>query len=443
MEIYHKLLTYENIDYYDSPKPQKQFIIISDNKSNGFINNISSDIIDILKINNNGNITNLDETIIYNDCVIKHAIAIFYISFSNDYMISVIKAFYYKCPVLFSNHYIFNKCFSQVYNIDKIWHTNIINNQNYRNRIINIGNNALKFIKSNIPQFISIISELKSNCKNITHNISDIEIFDKPTITLFIQYINDNRRQDEYDFCVQQNINNPYISNIICFHKSNTNIPLFMQNNNKIILINCNDNWMTYKDIMIYASKNYINKICCISNLDIFLEHNNIWETTAIYINKYILCLSRWEYKDNKTWKDAKLSQLLYCHSQDAWVFKGGLIIDCNISIGSYKSNIIFAKHIYDKGIIPINDSSQFKIFHVDNKRNVNNNNHNTVIETELKNGLRQNGNTINDINSYKYYVPDINGINNITIDQLCSQLKLSDIDKYKLKCELLTKYLV
>lgn len=275
---------------------------------------------------------------------------------------------------------------------------------------------------------------------------------------LLINYFthNNEERQKEFDYCLLKNILNPFIEKVhIFYNKEKTTLPKFLtikdqslkkvasKINDKIVLVETCADWITYSKLLKYAENKLKDKIVCISNLDIFLDHNEEWEELINFFDidsKQVLCLSRYEFnKDKEPWKDKGFSSILFGHTQDTWIFKGGINVpDTEFELGTFGCDIAFNHRLKEAGYKPINKGTKYKTFHYDTHRGVTSKNNNILIKEEIKNKIRIEGSYPE--NKGQLILPDYDLIKNVSLDKLVRQLNMDEYDIYHLKCNLLSK---
>lgn len=186
-------------------------------------------------------------------------------------------------------------------------------------------------------------------------------------MNILFQYYNDKNleRQKEIDYCLQRNLDNECVKQIINFNEKNTIIPDHFKTNIKYRQVN-HDQRLTYSFIFDYCNKYLNGEYCILINADIFLTDINTYLLER-YSNA-IGCISRWEFdgKSNAV-LDPNFKQLLHCHTQDAWVFKGGInVFDCDFELGKLGCDNAIAHRIKESGYIPINLDLDIKVIHYD-----------------------------------------------------------------------------
>ena len=105
------------------------------------------------------------------------------------------------------------------------------------------------------------------------------------------------------------------------------------------------------------------------------------------------------------------------------WAFKGIININTenNIILGSVNSGLIINNIIKDNNYLPLNLCSKYKIFNLNIKKKIYNNK------------------TFNELN--KYLLPNYDIIK-ININELFKMLDIDENNKYKIICDIFTKYI-
>ena len=197
-----------------------------------------------------------------------------------------------------------------------------------------------------------------------------------------IQYYNDRDkgRQREYDFCLEQNLNNPAIKEIHNIIERDIVIPEKFKNNSKLKTIPINylktgsiPGRLTFEYVFDYIKDNIPpNEIVCLSNLDIFLDNSDSWinikkEFFDISYPNKVICLSRYEHLSPNNYKLD--NRQLLGSSHDSWIFSNNLtkINDCNFAVGNAPGcDGAIARRFYDSGYIIFNWMKKYKSFHYD-----------------------------------------------------------------------------
>jgi len=171
---------------------------------------------------------------------------------------------------------------------------------------------------------------------------------------LIINYYQDSNslRQIELDECLKRNIDNEFIHAIIVFHEYNVKIPSKFV---KKIIPKLWPNKPTYKEMFEEGSKYPGIKI--IANSDIYFNEtldyaNNIQERQV-----YALC--RWDETHNYLKFYNKLD------SQDVWIWKDKINVDCNFGLGIPGCDNALLYNIERKGHEVLSPSKQIQAIHL------------------------------------------------------------------------------
>lgn len=300
--------------------------------------------------------------------------------------------------------------------------------------------------KNTLSKIFHTINDISQVCDTTlikTHGI--IKQVDEPFINMITQYcnINNKQRQYEYDTCVLNNLNNRYTKHVYLLNEHKTKVPDYINNHDKCTVIYISG-WLTYKQAFHFASKTLPNEICCLSNLDIFLDHGSNWNTIIPIIKnaKIIFCQSRYEYDGKKTGtKDPVLQRFGYCNSQDAWIFKANnldTIQNCDFKIGLSGCDNAIADRMHKAGFILVNSPNVYKIMHFDVCRNKNETN---TMDFHRREDIEKSKNSHPEQHGYRL-LPDIDMFG--SLESVCKTdlFKLSTIEQYMIACDIFTKKL-
>src|SRR5262249_10328678 len=131
--------------------------------------------------------------------------------------------------------------------------------------------------------------------------------------------------------------------------------------------------WMTFRDAFEYANEHLKERLCCILNLDIFLDSTIDWTPLVeiLAAKPIVLCLSRPEFNDDGTrFRNAGLMAAACANSQDAWLFRTPIQVDrCDFEIGTMGCDNAIADRVKRAGYLPLNLPQQFRVFHFDRAR--------------------------------------------------------------------------
>jgi hypothetical protein len=256
-------------------------------------------------------------------------------------------------------------------------------------------------------------------------------------LNLIIQYVNDLRpaRQAEFEECLRRNLANPYVKTVHNLQeRADVIVPEEFVRHPKYRQHDLN-RWMTYADAIGYANRTATKEVWCLMNLDIFLDPTTQWNDSINILRKNIVfCLARQEYNlDGTTWVEPFLLQFAMGNAQDAWLFQTPITInDCDFRIGTLGCDNAIAHRIKESGYVPVNASRQFRIFHLDRARGKSMGNH-VDFHTQDRQGLNKGESP--ELKG-RFLLPDIDTLK--SVDQMMEQLKLDDLQKYMVICEVM-----
>jgi hypothetical protein len=254
---------------------------------------------------------------------------------------------------------------------------------------------------------------------------------------LIIQYCNDPRpaRQAEYDQCVGRNLDNAHIAAVHNLVEPTTRVPETIRVHQKYREQPLS-RWMTYRDAFAFANADLAGEVVAIANLDIFLDPTSPWDRVAEVLDPagIVLCLSRIEFTPvGPPFKDPQLDQMAFANSQDAWVFRAPLEVpDCDFEIGTLGCDNAIAQRIKDAGRIPVNLAERFRIFHYDLARGKTFANHAQVHAAEAATRPHPHPER-----QGQYLVPNMDQVK--SVDELLEALKVSDLQRYMVICDVLS----
>jgi len=191
-------------------------------------------------------------------------------------------------------------------------------------------------------------------------------------IHLITQYYNPQQkeRQDEINYCLKRNLNNPAISTIHNLVEKRSKIPKQFRRHKKIIVKEYRR--LTYAHCFDYIKNFADQEIVIICNNDIFIDDQkaNPWLTIKEdFFDKNsspkVLNLSRHEYDANgKIWKEGSYSS----YSSDTWILQVPIlkIPDCNFHIGVLCADWAIAGRLRDAGYHVYNWADKYITYHLD-----------------------------------------------------------------------------
>jgi hypothetical protein len=384
-------------------------------------------------------ISNIPEDILIS--LYKNALCTVIPSLYEGFCLPMFESMYYETPVialqnnLFDElspnaiHYINNDIESLFSKIKQI-----SGNVNYKSKVenkIELGKNIVTRynIETQIKEFTTFFDNL-------------IHMDQKSFINIIIQTYNEKNidRRKELEYCILQNLNNKYVNIIfdlgddICLDTNIIQHSKFKRVSQK--------EWLTYKQAFNFANENSINgNYWCLLNLDIFLDYNSLWSLVKSYLNNnYSIALSRHEYNGdiNKSIMDNNFSKLYHAHTQDAWLFKTPIKVEnANFEFGLLGCDNAIADRLLNSGLQVINLPTTFKIYHNDIARGKTNEN---FLELHKTNSKIKN---THPERTGSYLIPNYDQLlddnYNIDLNKVVEGLGISNLEKYKIICNLFT----
>jgi hypothetical protein len=190
-------------------------------------------------------------------------------------------------------------------------------------------------------------------------------------VTTYYNTLNEDRN-NEINKCLCKNYENKYIEKIYLLNNKEYDLNFLPINNRKVIqhIISNDDNYiLKYNDAINFINKNLKNKICILSNSDIYFD-NSISKINHRNINNHCFALLRYDEDEN----DNSIKKIFTRFneprddSQDCWIFKSPLNIDLNIinfSFGTLGCDSILATNIYESGLKISNPSLDIVTTHL------------------------------------------------------------------------------
>lgn len=189
-------------------------------------------------------------------------------------------------------------------------------------------------------------------------------------------HTNDYKRNNEINKCLIHNYSNKYIKEIYLLNNQIYDINFIDKDinniNNKIkqIIISKDiDYKLKYNDSIDFINKNLKDKICILSNSDIYFD-NTLSKLNYKYFNNSLFALLRYDEDEEGNKNIFMRHNEPRDDSQDCWMFKSPLNIDLNkidFSFGTLGCDNIFASIVYDSNIKISNPSLDIITTHVHN----------------------------------------------------------------------------
>ena len=189
--------------------------------------------------------------------------------------------------------------------------------------------------------------------------------------TYYITY--NEERNNEIRKCLIKNSENKYIEKIYLLNNKIFDIS-FIDNNliHKIeqVIISTEDDYiLNYKDAIMFINNKVKNKICILSNSDIYFD-NTLSKITNENISGNLFALLRYDEQENGKKHIFTRFDEPRNDSQDSWIFKSPLNISLSKIDFSFRTlgcDSLFAKYVYDSGLKVINPCYDIITTHVHN----------------------------------------------------------------------------
>ena len=192
----------------------------------------------------------------------------------------------------------------------------------------------------------------------------------------------DENRLNEINTCLRINIENPLIKRIFLLLEKNYDIPFinsFPKNlKDKVtqIRVSKDPNYiLTFKDAFDFCNKYCKNKICIISNSDIYFD-NSLNLLNNYNFDNTLLALLRWNVDENGNSEIFSQWNVPRNDSQDTWIFKSPISFDTslvNFSLGTLGCDNILASTLFECDIKVTNPALSIKTYHLHNVVNESN----------------------------------------------------------------------
>lgn len=199
------------------------------------------------------------------------------------------------------------------------------------------------------------------------------------TITVFLQWYDDEETEINRLFCLKKNIENQYIDHIhiFCENKSAASLDPIIISNNKVSTSNI-DTRLTYTYWIEFANEHYAKDIKVLINSDIFFD-----DTIKILLNKeynkhVLYSITRKDLDKNNNiipsndFYDDTSHPTNPLYSQDCWIYRDQLKTHknylFNYELGKGNCDRLFKKYLEKEKISFINLHTEINAIHVDHR---------------------------------------------------------------------------
>jgi hypothetical protein len=174
-------------------------------------------------------------------------------------------------------------------------------------------------------------------------------------------------RQKEIQKCLIKNNNNKYIEKIYLLNDKYYDMSFLIDDSKivQIIISNEKNYKLNFKDCINFINKNLEDKICILSNSDIYFDESL---SKIINLDNKLFALLRYDEDEFEKKNLFKLYDCARDDSQDSWIFKSPLKLDIekiNFNFGTLGCDNILANVIHEAGIEISNPCYDIIITHV------------------------------------------------------------------------------
>ena len=211
------------------------------------------------------------------------------------------------------------------------------------------------------------------------------------------------KRMDEINKCLQLNLNNPEFDRVVLFTEEEIPLSSFdsFKNHKKIHLVNLNHR-LRFKDAVTHVSeKQYKGRICVLTNSDIYFDDSLSEDVSKFDLNNAVLCLSRYDMKNDKAIRYDCNKQTCCEWSQDTWIFRAPLHITDDVELyddlelGTPQCDHVWAFILVSSGYDVLNPCKDVKSYHLHEDEEQRNKN--SMSDKEILHN-----------NKFSYYIPSM-----------------------------------
>ncbi len=282
--------------------------------------------------------------------------------------------------------------------------------------------------------------------KEIETNI--IKKMDKSNKINLITYVRKVENEILYNLqfkCILENYKNPNVQNILVM---GNNVETYFStliydkiDNKKIILVNDDDDNITFKDLFVLSNEIFSNKLVMLIRSDIILLNNSDWENLYMefYIDtKKIFCLTRIE-RDilGRFVRQPPGTNLFGSTEQDGWIFKTPItlyqnnynyLIEQNDFYEKF-SELYMNKYMIENNYELINNINNYKIIRITPHQDL-----------RIRDFIKPAKQPI--MKEHFYFLPEKSLIDSLSMEQWLEICQVDEEEKYKWKMEIMNKSL-
>jgi hypothetical protein len=261
-------------------------------------------------------------------------------------------------------------------------------------------------------------------------------------INVIVDYYQDDRpaRADEFFLCLRQNLKHPEVEAVWNLGGDASSLPDDIRQHRKYHHERSADR-LTFRRAIDFANARLAGKFVGIINLDIYLGLTaSGWGEAEqlVRAKDIVLCQARSELNaDGTVSRDPGFQRYAFCTAQDGWFFVPPLEVqNINFEVGTLGCDNAFAHRLQAAGKVPLNLGTRLPIIHVDICRGKDA--ANTLAAHKAEHDQRKATYSSFPEREGWYFVPDFDLI--CDLETLANDLKLDPLQKYKVKCELMSQ---
>ncbi len=275
--------------------------------------------------------------------------------------------------------------------------------------------------------------------------IGKIDKNDKINLITYVRKIDNEIIYNMQFKCILENYKNKNVQNILVMGNQVesyfSKINFEKIENKKIILVNDDDDNITFKDLFDLSNELFSNKIVMLIRSDIILLNNPEWENLHLefYLgNRKMYCLTRIERDINGRFIRIPPNQNLFGGTeQDGWIFKTPLDINRNINKGSIEnhdfyekfSELYMNKYMIENNYELINNVQNYKIIRITPHQDLRIRDYIKIAKQPIE-------------KEDFYFLPEKTVIDKLSIEQWFDFCQIDEEEKYKWKIEIMNRSL-
>ena len=167
-------------------------------------------------------------------------------------------------------------------------------------------------------------------------------------------------RKQDVDTCLQNNLNNPLITQVHLLTEENLNFDHF--DNSEKIIQKCIGKWLTHQEALRYATTLKENTLCVLANIDIYYDES-LALVIPLSMEGKMFALLRWEDLPDGT---KKILHPKRFDMQDTWIFETPVPhLTGDTKLGVRGGENRFAHDCASAGLLLYNPCFEIKSYHL------------------------------------------------------------------------------